>query len=305
MEANPSIAICISTYKRPKALKKLLLSIASLQFSEHSPKIKIVIVDNSSEQEAEEVVCSLQGKMPYEIIYDLEPRKGLSFVRNKTVEVAGDVDLIAFVDDDEVVSPLWLEALLTALDNYEADIVRGPVISKYDSEPPKWIKQGNFYQRPKFKDGQRLANANTGNLLVKTEWLKKISPPFDRRFNLSGAEDSLLFRQLHRRGARIVWAEKAVVEETLTKDRMTKRWILNRSFQLGNTNAFIEKSLGTGRLSIFLQTLKNLIKVVLSVLLLPFSIIFGKTKVIQLLRYVYYGVGYISGRFGYRYLAYQ
>lgn len=304
METSPSIAIVIATYKRPEALMKLLSSLADLHFTAYSPTIKLVIVDNSIEQEAEAVVCALQERMPYETIYDLEPRKGLSFVRNKTVEVAGDVDLIAFVDDDEVASPQWIEALLTALDKYGADIVRGPVISRYGSEPPLWIKQRKFFQRPKYQDGRRLMNASTNNVLVKTAWLKKIDPPFDPRFNRSGAEDSFLFRQLHRRGAKIVWAENAVVEEVLPDDRLTAKWILTREFQIGNTTAFVTKRLERPFIPIIWQTIRNLTKIVLGLIFLPISLFFGKGIMVEVLRYLCYGAGFILGLFGYQYLGY-
>ena len=46
-----------------------------------------------------------------------------------------DADYIAFLDDDEEADPSWLNELVNTLGAYSADIVTGPVLSRFPTPP--------------------------------------------------------------------------------------------------------------------------------------------------------------------------
>ena len=70
-------------------------------------------------------------------------------------------------------------------------------------------------------------------------------PPlrFRDSYGLSGGSDSVLFLELARRGASMVWSDEAVVHERVPAGRITLRWVLRRSFRLGNTHTRFDRDL--------------------------------------------------------------
>ena len=78
-----SVAVSLCTCKRPKLLKKALASIEKINIPENL-KIEILVVDNDVEKSAEQIVLEHQKCSNYVIHYSVEPKRGLSYARNKT-----------------------------------------------------------------------------------------------------------------------------------------------------------------------------------------------------------------------------
>ena len=108
-----------------------------------------MIADGSALVSVKEAVRYL--RIP--ITYEVEPNRGVSFARNRSVRMAGECDYVGFVDDDEFVEENWLDELLNAQVLYNADVVLGPVLPAFDYEPPVWIKKGRFFERPRHPTG--------------------------------------------------------------------------------------------------------------------------------------------------------
>ena len=100
--------------------------------------------------------------------YCTESHQNIPLARNKAVENA-EGDLIAFIDDDEFPIKRWLLTLFEALNRYGADGVLGPVKPYFENEPPKWVIQGKFYDRPSYPTGVVIdwRKGRTGNVLLK------------------------------------------------------------------------------------------------------------------------------------------
>src|SRR5262245_65678342 len=75
---------------------------------------------------------ALAEPLPYPLC---EPRPGISHARNAGVAASRGF-YVAFLDDDEVASPLWLASLLAAMREYATDIVVGPVRPAYPAGVP-------------------------------------------------------------------------------------------------------------------------------------------------------------------------
>lgn len=159
------ISICIATYKRPEGLARLLEGIDNLRFSElDAPKIEVVIADNDREGSAKPVYESVKPTFKWELVYGVEPQQGVTFARNRSLLLASpDAEFFVFIDDDEVPSPFWLETLLLCQKEYQADIVTGPVVPKFEAtEVPDWIVKGGFLTPPSMK----LVNSWASRLLT-------------------------------------------------------------------------------------------------------------------------------------------
>src|SRR5215469_2234570 len=112
------VAVCISTFRRQKLLRELLDGTGRLQFRKVlAPQLQIVVVDTPDESGSAREVC--EGvSLAWPVKYVVEPRRGLTYARNRAVAEAGPVDFIAFIDDDEVPSTFWLDELLWAKEEF-------------------------------------------------------------------------------------------------------------------------------------------------------------------------------------------
>lgn len=238
MSGTIRVAICIATFRRQELLRELLSGIAQLKFRRAPvPQIKIVVVDND-ELASAQLVCATVSS-PWPIKYVVEPKRGISQVRNRAVVEAGTVDFVAFIDDDEVPAAYWLDELLWAHAEFAADVVSGPVLPRYAPAVADWVKRGRFFDRRVVSTGTPRRACASNNVLVGSHVFKRV-PRFDEAFALSGAEDTHFFLRVRQAGYKIVWSQQAVVFEAVSAERGTVAWILRREYQTGNGWVFCE-----------------------------------------------------------------
>jgi succinoglycan biosynthesis protein ExoM len=195
--------------------------------------VRVVIVDNDPDGSAATVVDEWRATVPWPIEYAVEARRGIPNARNRAVELAAGCDAIAFVDDDEVPEPAWLVELLRVRDATGADVVTGPVIPELEGSPPAWLAP--FFERPRFGDGEAIGYARTSNVLIALGALPDDGPAFAPKLALTGGSDTHLFMRMVDRGARIAWADHAVVHEAMPASRVNTTWLLKREYRRGNT----------------------------------------------------------------------
>jgi hypothetical protein len=146
--------------------------------------------------------------------------------------------------------------------------------------------------------------ARTGNVLVSREILQKLPKLFDERFGLSGGEDHDLFLRLRRQGARIVWADDALVFETIPADRIRVSWLLRRAFRMFSSHTFCERELSPWYRVYPTRMLTGLGRMVLgSVGLIP-SLFFPRHVQVWMMREIARGAGLICGLVGWLYREY-
>lgn len=212
-------------------LQALLESIACMQ-QRSDYCLRIVVVDNDHAASARSVVDGFSSQSQIPVTYAVEPRTGVSQARNRALELCQG-EYLAFVDDDEVVEPGWLNALVDTARLYMADVVFGPVLSVLPPQTPPWIRKAKLFDRPRFPTGTVRQTGGAGNVLIARAFLHKIGRGFDAAFGLTGAEDTEFFSHIARVGGRQVWCDEAVAWETVTADRVTLRWLVRRNFMNG------------------------------------------------------------------------
>jgi hypothetical protein len=67
----------------------------------------------------------------------------------RATHIAPTCDFFAFIDDDEIPDPNWLEQLLLTQARTGADVVRGCVEPILPDGSPTWIKDGHFFGWPR------------------------------------------------------------------------------------------------------------------------------------------------------------
>jgi len=300
------IAICIATFQRPQGLSRLLESLSNLCFEKQDePSIKIIIVDNDTTGTAKPVVEHWRNKLRWTLVYEIEPRRGISYARNRLVALAKDIDFVAFIDDDEVAVDCWIDELIYTQKKYQADIVTGPVLPLFEVSPPRWIIKGKFFERRYYDNGEHINQAITGNVLIANDLFSWVEGPFDLRVNLSGGEDSLLFYRLLQYGAVIVFSSQAVVEEIVPQSRMTIQWLCQRAFRGGNSYALILSYMQPSVKNAIIRSIKGLGRIAQGIGLLLPSIFIGRLVAVKALQKICLGAGSFVGVFGYKYMEYN
>ena len=297
------VAVCVATFRRPQLLQNLLYALAQLKFDRvPKPDVRVIVVDNDAAQSAKPV-CQIPG-FPWPIRYVCEPQRGIARARNRAIECADQADFFAFIDDDEIPGTCWLDELLWAQSQYQADVVSGSVIPAFAEDVPSWIRSGKFFHRPVFGTGHPLRLCSTNNVLVRARILQVI-PAFDERFNFTGGEDTFFFLRVREAGFQMVFCREAVVYEPVSTQRANVFWLLRRGFQAGNSWAHCERSLHPERSVTVLRIFKEIIHIGRGVLEFLASPFLGRAQLFRSLQMLSAGVGTLAGVVGYRFLPYR
>jgi len=179
------------------------------------------------------------------------------------------------------------------------------VLPRFDELPPAWVERGRFFVRPRYRTGHPLSVAGAGNALVRSGLLTEQSGPFSPQFALSGAEDTHLFMRLKRLGARMVWADEAVVDERVPKTRLNVRWLLQRAYRGGNGFARCELDVRPGARVRVIRGLKGAARVAQGVALLALAPAYGIGGLVEASSRVCLGLGMLTGVLGYGYDEYR
>ena len=214
------IAICISTFSRPQGLHQLLRSLAAIA-APTGADITCVIVNNDPNDPApQDIASEAAAWFPYPISVHHEAIRGLSAPRNCALgAVAESAEWVAFIDDDSTADPEWLAQLVRVQRETGADVVTGPVVPRYESTPPAWLEQGNFFLTKPRPTKSIVTSAYTNNVLISVAFLEQHRLRFDLRFGRSGGEDSHFFARVQRAGAHMVWCQEAIVFDAVPDAR--------------------------------------------------------------------------------------
>jgi succinoglycan biosynthesis protein ExoM len=135
------IDICICTYRRAH-VAETLRSLARLMLKPDW-KIRVIVADNNDAPNARELVETTAHECSLTLTYLHAPARNISVARNACLDAA-TAPLIAFIDDDEIASPAWLDALAATLQSSKADVVLGPVQAVYGPACSAWMRGGRF-----------------------------------------------------------------------------------------------------------------------------------------------------------------
>jgi len=293
----PTITVCICTFRRPALLDGLLRALETQQTG-NLFAYSVVVSDNDAMESARETVAAFGSRSGVDVIYCVERQQNIAAARNKALQHARG-ELIAFIDDDEIPEPDWLKRLFEARVAYGADGVLGPVKPRFQSEPPRWVIQGKFFDRPSYRTGRKITwtEARSGNVLFRRSLVEGMETPFNPAFATAG-EDVDFFRRLCEKGHTFVWCDEAVAHELLPPSRCTRRYLLRRAVLRGSN--FHKHP--TDRLK---NAAKSLVAVPAYVLALPVLAILGQhfflTYLIKLLDHssrllAYVGLSLVSER---------
>jgi len=220
-----SVSIVIITYARPDLLRTAVAS-CQTQTLALPGGFEIVVVDNNPKATARPVVDELAAAAPVPVRYVHEPAPGIPSARNAGIH-ATDAPFIAFVDDDQTLSPDWLELMTRAIEAQEVDCLFSnvePVYSDPDLSPPQAI--ADSYRR--FPGGR-----GSGGTLFRRATCATDTEPFDPAMRFTGGSDTDFYTRLDGRGCRFGWCMEAIAYEFVPADRVRLGYVMQRQYAGG------------------------------------------------------------------------
>lgn len=253
-DAFVSIVVC--TYKRPKYLKDVLMSLASQSYP--LSRYEILVVDNGCDDEIKSIVADRSAGA--EVVYVSEPRVGLAWARNTGARHASG-EYVAFIDDDATASSFWLSGLSGAFARGGPLLgaVGGPIELNWEVPRPEWLVDkflpllgylNRGAQPRELGDHEWLFG---GNMAFRAAALRDVggfSPGLGRigRHLLSN-EEVLLQMKLAADGYGRLYDPAVLIWHSVPEDRLTPEWFMSRFYWQGVSEAITFRLAGDVALS--------------------------------------------------------
>jgi GT2 family glycosyltransferase len=185
---------------------------------------------------------------------------GKSAVMNEAIR-ASNSKILAFLDDDVVVDPGWLESIHRFLENNHYQVAQGVIrIASPEADDPQISELLDRYRTiPRVDYGpeiQNLASLNGANVVIYREVLDRIGY-FDQRLGPGAAgtsEDVELAKRIIRAGLRIGYIHEAVVYHRVDRSRLTDDYFKSLHRRQGFSRLAIENR---GIIRISLELLRS------------------------------------------------
>jgi glycosyltransferase involved in cell wall biosynthesis len=249
---RPLVSIVIPTFRRPGMLRDLLLSIGNLK-TRAGHCHEVLVIDNdpsgSAQRVVEELSCGWSGPMTVRYVHEVRP--GCSFARNRGIDEARG-EIIAFLDDDELVWPEWLMAMIACLQRTGADCVGGRVLTCWDGESDPVVRRclpllagGEHGEHDFPMRGRKVPGS--GNAAFRRS-------AFDNGLRFSTelghvgtallyGEDTQLMMQIQQAGGLIWYCADARITHRVGGERITWGGLVRQRYWFGVSYAIIDRRL--------------------------------------------------------------
>jgi glucosyl-dolichyl phosphate glucuronosyltransferase len=238
------VSVVVCTFRRPDYLTKALASL--VEQSLPKARYEVIVVDNACDDDVRSMAAEYAKQAT--VLYVEEPKLGLSSARNTGMRCARG-EYIAFIDDDGVASPLWLERVACAFGEGGPRLgcVGGPIEPIWEAPRPKWLVDrllpvltclDRGGEARDLTDGEWLFGCNMVFRASALEEVGGFSTGLGRvGNNLLSNEEVLLQLNLSTRGYGRYYDPVALVRHHVPSDRLTPAWFLSRFYWQGVSEA--------------------------------------------------------------------
>jgi len=248
----PYISVIVCTLNRKSSLKKCLTELLNVDYPKS--RYEIIVVDGGS---VDGTVDMLKKEFP-QVRCIIEERIGVSYARNRGIENANG-NIIAFTDDDCIVTRNWLHELASSFSSADIGAVGGPVRFLHHIPPKILVKAAlGGYDLGEKKEFVKFLI--TSNMAIKSEIARKIR--FDTKLGRRGNmlfdnEDIDFCEKISRMGYRLLYNPKAVVYHDINLKRVNTRYILLRAIYSGISLYLMKKKYVKSRIKLFRDTARS------------------------------------------------
>mgnify|MGYP006421075187 CR=1 FL=1 len=248
---TPDISVIICTHNRADYLGAAIDSV----LQQSLPNFELLVVDNASSDRTKEVVEPRLSDSRVRYIW--EPTLGLSVARNRGAKES-NAEILAYLDDDAVASPEWLQVLVDAYRQYDKLAIAGGKVTLIWPEgvtPPPWLSVNLSGNLGAYNLGDTMVYIETAGLTprglnysIRRAFLDQIGG-FDIQLGRIGT--SLLSNEeLHmteaalQLGWQVAYLPNAIVAHNVAPERLNRSWFMQRSWWQGISECYRERLAG-------------------------------------------------------------
>lgn len=242
------VTVVINVYTE-KRWKEMLAAFESVQRQSVPPHDIIIVVDHNPS-----LAQRLIDAVPSATVIENMFQSGLSGGRNTALDHS-DTALIAFLDDDAVAAPDWIERLLWHFSSTDVAGVGGVVMPIWDGQRPPWFPDefgwtvGCSYRgMPQIVTEVR--NIFGGCACLRRDLVEAVNGYHSELgrsdTSLISCEDTQLCIRIHERfpQSRFMHEPRAKIYHHVPAQRATWRYFCERCFAEGISKAVMAKTLG-------------------------------------------------------------
>jgi glycosyltransferase involved in cell wall biosynthesis len=237
------ITVAVCTYNRANMLRQTIESLF-LQQIDLEVRYEIVVIDDGSTDNTPCVLNEIAKKSPVLFRFERTEGGGVAKARNRAVAIASGV-WVAFIDDDEIAAPHWLQTLWQFAVQKGTACVGGAVHLRL---APKMLERlpeacrrmlGESYgrNRPELCNERTIPGA--GNLLIKKDLFSRFGG-FDETLDTAG-EDTLFVNLIRKAGVAVWFTPEAYIEHIIPDSRLEENYFRWSSRRVGWSFAMRDK----------------------------------------------------------------
>jgi GT2 family glycosyltransferase len=230
---DASIVIPTHTERRWDSLSR---TVASALAQEHRAAEVIVVVDHNPEMAAR-----VKREMPGVTVLENDSARGASGTRN-TGAFHSRTPLIAFLDDDTVASPAWLEGLIAPFTDPAVIGAGGGILPAWERTRPRWMPDELLWTVGVSYTGMptsvaEIRNVWSASMMVRRDAFVKVGGfrvGFGKLGDQNRPEDTeLCLRISAATGGHWMYVPGATIEHEVPLGRSTFRFFLRRCYAEG------------------------------------------------------------------------
>jgi len=279
------VTVICATYNRAYGLPRMLDALVRQNYDES--KWKLIVVDNNSSDNTQEILKSYEDKLPLQILF--EPKQGKSHAVNQAFEHL-EGWLVVMIDDDIEPYDDWLERMVFAAEeNTQYDIFCGQIEPSWETPPPEWVLEwthhGILYAlNGEFQEGEISPHCVWGG---NSAFRRKAIPDGQYCRGDLGPRNSVKFPmgndvsfalKVSETGSKSYHVKAARVRHYISARDLTESWILQRARRYGMGKPYLQPEWFENKSLFMGMPVTTLIKFMVLKMLHPFIYILPKSK---------------------------
>jgi glucosyl-dolichyl phosphate glucuronosyltransferase len=246
------VSVVIATRNRAALLGQTLDALAAQEWP--ADAFEVIVADNGSTDSTPAAV-DRAGHGATCVRYLFVPTPGKSYAVNAALAVARG-DLIALTDDDVQPEPGWIEALMLAVQECNADFVAGRIRPIWEIDPPRWMSPALYGVLAIPDNGDIRLDISMhssssampigANMAVRRPVIARLGGLRTDLGKLSGSlrtgEDHEFFLRLLHAGCRGIYEPSAVVRHLVPAGRLDRGYFRRWLYQNGQDVARLERA---------------------------------------------------------------
>lgn len=245
------ISVVCCTYNRDRVFEETVRSF--LACGTDAVAHELLLVDNNSTDRTREIGERFAAGLGPRVRYVNELRQGHPLAKNRGIREARGT-IVAFIDDDVLLAPGWLDALSSAFARHPAiACVGGKVVPRFEGARPAWLCDEMLwiYGVTHYGDGERELRSPEVPIGCNMAFRRSVFDAVGEFHGalgrspgslLSGDEDHFLLRA-ERAGLRTLYVPDMVVTHRIPAERLSRDWVLRR-FYWGGVSDVAKRELG-------------------------------------------------------------